>query len=131
MFLKVSPLQGLSCFGQKGKLSLHFIGPFHIIEKIGEVAYRLALPSKLSDVHDVFHVSMLRKYEPDLSHVLEWFELELEADASFGQEPIRILDLRKQVLKGKTISLVRVLWGNLGKEESMWEREDKVKEKYL
>ncbi|XP_058181246.1 uncharacterized protein LOC131299684 [Rhododendron vialii] len=130
VFLKVSPRRGLSRFGQKGKLSLRFIGPFDIIEKIGEVAYRLALPQKLSGVHNMFHVSMLRKYEPDPSHVLEWSELELEADASYGEEPIRILDSCDLVLRGKTIPLVRVLWSNLRKEESTWEREDEVMEKY-
>ncbi|XP_058216731.1 uncharacterized protein LOC131327599 [Rhododendron vialii] len=112
------------------KLSPRYIGPFNIIEKIGEVAYRLALLPKLSEVHDVFHVSMLRKYEPDPSHVLKWSELELEADASYGEEPIRILDSLDQVLRGKKISLVRVLWSNQGKEESTWEREDEVREKY-
>jgi hypothetical protein len=130
VFLKVSPRRGLSRFGRKGKLSPRYIGPFDIIERIGEVAYRLALPPKLSGVHDVFHVSMLRRYEPDPSHVLEWSELELEADASYGEQPIRILDAREQVLRGKTIPLVRVLWGNQGKEESTWEREDEVREKY-
>ncbi|XP_058220833.1 uncharacterized protein LOC131331039 [Rhododendron vialii] len=130
VFLKVSPLRGLSRFGQKGKLSLCFIGLFDIIEKIGEVAYRLALPPRLSGVHDVFHVSMLRKYEPDPSHVLEWSELELEADVSYGEEPIRILDSREQALRGKTIPLVRVLWSTLGKDESTWEKEDEVREKY-
>ncbi|XP_058181413.1 uncharacterized protein LOC131299855 [Rhododendron vialii] len=130
VFLKVSPRRGLSRFGKKGKLSPRYIGPFDIIEKIGEVAYRLALPPKLSGVHDVFHVSMLRKYEPDPSHVLEWSELELEADVSYEEEPMRILDSRDQVLRGKTIPLVRVLWSNQGREESTWEREDEVREKY-
>ncbi|XP_058218989.1 uncharacterized protein LOC131329692 [Rhododendron vialii] len=87
VFLKVSPRRDLSRFGKKGKLSLRYIGLFDIIEKIGEVAYRLAMPPRLSNVHDVFHVSMLRKYEPDPSHVLEWSELELEADASYEEEP--------------------------------------------
>ncbi|XP_058211664.1 uncharacterized protein LOC131323843 [Rhododendron vialii] len=99
VFLKVSLRRGLSRFEKKGKLSPHYIRPFDIIEKIGEVAYRLALPPKLSGVHDVFHVLMLRKYEPNPSHVLEWFELELEADASHGEELIRILDSRNQVLR--------------------------------
>ncbi|XP_058202949.1 uncharacterized protein LOC131317410 [Rhododendron vialii] len=130
VFLKVSPRRGLSRFGKKGKLSPRYIGPFDIIEKIGEVAYRLALPPKLSGVHDVFHVSMLRKYEPDPSHVLQWSELELEADVSYGEEPMRILDSRDQILRGKTIPLVRVLWSNQGREESTWEREDEVREKY-
>ncbi|XP_058223142.1 uncharacterized protein LOC131332850 [Rhododendron vialii] len=113
-----------------GKLAPRFIGLFDIIEKIGEVAYRLALPPKLSGIHNVFHVSLLRKYEPDLSHVLEWSELELEADASYGEELIRILDLHEQVLRGRTIPLVRVPWSNLAKEESTWEREDEVREKH-
>ncbi|XP_058219205.1 uncharacterized protein LOC131329832 [Rhododendron vialii] len=113
VFLKVSPRRGLSRFGKKGKLSSCYIDPFDIIEKIEEVAYRLALPSRLSNVHDVFHS-----------------ELELEADASYGEEPIRILDTRDQVLKGKTISLVQVLWKSQGSEELTWEREDEVREKY-
>ena len=92
MFLKVSPRRGLSRFGRGGKLSPRYIGPFDIIERIGEVAYRLALPPRLSGIHDVFHVSMLKKYEPDPSHVLEWSELELEADASYGEKPIRVMD---------------------------------------
>ena len=62
-------------FGKSGKLSPRFIGPFEILERIGEVAYRLALPPQLSRVHDVYHVSMLRKYEPDPSHVLDWTDL--------------------------------------------------------
>ncbi|XP_058202955.1 uncharacterized protein LOC131317416 [Rhododendron vialii] len=130
VFLKVSPRRGLSRFGHRGKLSPRYIRPFDIIEKIGEVAYRLALPPRLSNIHDVFHVSMLRKYEPDPSHILEWSKLELEADASYGEEPIRILDSREQILRGKTIPLVRVLWSTLGKEESTWEREDEIREKY-
>ncbi|XP_058202841.1 uncharacterized protein LOC131317299 [Rhododendron vialii] len=88
VFLKVLPRRGLSRFEQKGKLSSRFIGLFDIIEKIGEVVYQLALPPRLSGVYNVFHVSMLRKYEPDPSHVLEWSKLELVADTSYGEEPI-------------------------------------------
>jgi len=70
-------------------LTVHrYISLFDIIEKVGEVAYRLALPPRLSGIHDVFHVSMVKKYEPDPSHVLEWSELELEADASYREKPI-------------------------------------------
>jgi len=120
----------LTHFGRRGKLSPRYIGPFDIIEKIGEVAYRLALPPRLSGIHDVFHVSMLKKYEPDPSHVLEWSELELEADASYGEKPIRVIDSREKTLRGKTIRLVRVLWNNFGSEESTWEREDEMREKH-
>ncbi|KAL5538397.1 hypothetical protein UlMin_045742 [Ulmus minor] len=71
VFLKVAPMKGVMRFGKKGKLSLRFIGPFEILERIGKVAYKLALPPELSSVHNVFHVSMLKKYVSDSSHVLE------------------------------------------------------------
>ena len=130
VFLKISPRRGLMRFGKSGKLSPRFIGPFEIIERIGEVAYRLALPSQLSGVHDVFHVSMLRKYEPDPSHVLDWTDLEVDEDASYEERPVRVLDRRDQVLRGKTIPLVKVLWKHHGVEEATWERELEVREKY-
>ena len=85
-------------FGKSGKLSPRFIGPFEIFERIGEAAYRLALPPQLSGVHDVFHVSMLRKYEPDPSHVLDWTDLEVDEDVSYEERPVRVLDRRDQVL---------------------------------
>ncbi|KAL5560854.1 hypothetical protein UlMin_037065 [Ulmus minor] len=71
VFLKVAPMKGVMRFGKKGKLSPRFIGPFEILERIGKVAYKLALPPELSSVHNVFHVSMLKKYMSDPSHVLE------------------------------------------------------------
>ena len=70
VFLKVSSWRKILRFGKKGKLSPRFIGPYEILEKIGLVAYRLALPLKLANLHDVFHVSMLRKYRSDESHIL-------------------------------------------------------------
>ena len=70
VFLRISPWKGVLRFGKRGKLSPRYIGPYRIVERIGEVAYRLELPSDLDRIHDVFHVSMLRKYIPDPSHVL-------------------------------------------------------------
>ena len=78
VFLKVSPMRGLSRFGKKGKLSPRFVGPFEILEKIGTLAYRLALPPNLSQIHNVFHVSMLRKYEPDPGHILDHEVIEMD-----------------------------------------------------
>ncbi|XP_057489935.1 uncharacterized protein LOC130775944 [Actinidia eriantha] len=130
VFLKISPRRSLNRFGRGGKLSPRYIGPFDIIEKIREVAYRLALPLRLSGIHDVFHVSMLKKYELDPSHILEWSELELEADASYGEKPIRIIDMREKMLRGKTIRIVRVLWNNFDSKESTWERKDEMSEKH-
>ena len=71
VFLKVMPKRGVVKFGKRGKLSPRFIGPFEILQRIGIVAYRLALPPSMSGVHEVFHVSMLRKYTPDPSHVVD------------------------------------------------------------
>ena len=130
VFLKISPRRGLMRFGKSGKLSPRFIGPFEILERIGEVAYRLALPPQLFGVHDVFHVSMLRKYEPDPSHVLDWTDLEVDEDASYEERPVRVLDRRDQILRGKTIPLVKVLWKHHGVEEATWEHELEVQEKY-
>ena len=111
----------------KGKLSPRYIGPFEILQRIGEVAYRLALPPQLSGVHNVFHVSLLKKYIPDASHALKWEELKLDEDATFEERPVRILDRREKKLRGKTITLVRVLWRHQGIEESTWEREDAIR----
>ena len=74
VFLKVIPKRGVVRFDKRVKLSSRFIGPFEILERVGTIAYRLALPPSLSSVHEVFHVSMLRKYTGDLDHVVDWGE---------------------------------------------------------
>ena len=83
VFLRVSPWKGVRRFGKKGKLSPRFVGPFEILERVGQVSYRLALPPALSVVHNVFHVSALRRYVSDERHVLSYEDLELEPDLSF------------------------------------------------
>ena len=107
-------------FNRGGNLSPRYIGPFDVIERIGAVAYRLALPPQLSGIHDVFHVSMLRRYEPNPSHVLEWSDLDLEADVSYEERAVQILDRRDQILRGRSIPLVKVLWSHHGVEEATW-----------
>ena len=82
VFLKVSPWRKILRFGQKGKLSLRFIGPYEILERIGHVAYRLALPLELAKLHDVFHVSMLQRYRSDESHILPVQEIQVQEDLS-------------------------------------------------
>ncbi|KAL0556795.1 hypothetical protein IC582_005312 [Cucumis melo] len=83
VFLKVAPMKGVLRFERRGKLSPRFVGPFEILERIGAVAYRLALPPSLSVVYDVFHVSMLRKYVPDPSHVVDYEPLEIDENLSY------------------------------------------------
>ncbi|KAI5350302.1 hypothetical protein L3X38_003193 [Prunus dulcis] len=97
-------------FGKRGKLSPRYIGPYEITKCIGPVAYRLALPAELSRVHDVFHVSMLRKYMSDPSHVLEYQPVELEEDLSYEEQPVQILDRKEQMLRSRSILVVKVLW---------------------
>ena len=109
VFLKVMPKRGVVRFGKRGKQSPRFIGPFEILERVGTVAYRLALPPSMSGVHEVFHVSMLWKYTPDPAHVVDWGQIEIDTDGTFEEGPVHIVDSRDQVLRRKTVRLVRVL----------------------
>ena len=130
VFLKVMPKRGAVRFGKRGKLSQRFIGPFEILERVGTIAYQLALLPNMSAVHEVFHVSMLRRYTPDPAHVVDWGEIEVDTDGTFEKGPVCILDSRDQVLRCKTVRLVRVLWQHRGVEESTWEREDTMRATY-
>ena len=124
------PKRGVVRFGKCGKLSPRFIGPFEILERIGVVAYRLALPPSMSGVHELFHVSMLRKYTPGPALVVDWGQIEVHTDGTFEGGPVCIVDSRDQVLRRKTVRLVRVLWQHYGVEESTWEREDTMRATY-
>ena len=130
VFLKVMPKRGVVRFGKRGKLSSRFIGPFEILERVGTVAYRLALPPSMSSVHKVFHVYMLRRYTPDPAHVVDWGEIEVDIDGTFKEGPVRIMDSRDQVLRRKTMRLVKVLWKHRGVEEATWECEDTMRATY-
>ena len=124
------PKRGVIRLGKRGKVSPRYIGPFEVLERVGAVAYRLALPPCLSSVDEVFHVSMLRKYTPDPTHIVNWGELVVDVDGTFDEGPVRIMDSREQVLRGKTVRLVKVLWQHRGVEEATWEREDTVRANY-
>ncbi|GFS32089.1 hypothetical protein Acr_00g0020760 [Actinidia rufa] len=115
---------------KKGKLKPRYIGPFEVLQRIGTVAYRIALPPELSHVHDVFHVSMLRKYVHDPTHMIHHYPLGIREDLSYVETPSEIVDRRDQVLRNKVIPLVRVGWQNHAYEESTWEREDEIRELY-
>ena len=117
-------------FDKRGNLSPRFIGPFEILEMVGTVAYRLALPPSMSGVHEVFHVSILRKYTPDPAHVVDWGDITIDTYGTFEEGPVRIMDSRDQVLRRKTVRLVKVLWQHRGVEEATWEREDTMRVTY-
>ncbi len=130
VFLKVSPWKKILRFGRKGKLSPRFIGPYEIIERVRPIAYRLLLPAKLEKIHNVFHVSMLRRYRSDPSHVISPTEVEINPDMSYEEEPISILAREIKELRNKKIPLVKVLWHKHGVEEATSELEDAMKERY-
>ncbi|KAL0537615.1 hypothetical protein IC582_026598 [Cucumis melo] len=130
VFLKVAPMRGVVRFERRGKLSPRFVGPFEILERIGPVAYRLALPPSLSTVHDVFHVSMLRKYVPDPSHVVDYEPLEVDENLSYTEQPVEVLAREVKTLRNKEIPLVKVLWQNHRVEEATWKREDDMRSRY-
>ena len=95
VFLKVMPKRGVVGFDKQGKLSPRFIGPFEVLERVGAVAYRLALSPSLSRVYKVFHVSMLRKYTLDPAHIVDRGELVIDADGTFEEGPVSIMDSRE------------------------------------
>ncbi|XP_077222193.1 uncharacterized protein LOC143856036 [Tasmannia lanceolata] len=117
-------------FGVRGKLSLRYVGPFEIMDKVGEVAYRLALPPALSAVHDVFHVSMLKKCLFNPSSVIELEPLELAADLSYEEVPECIVARKEQILCSRSIPYVKVKWQHHSTEEATWEREEDMRERY-
>ncbi|GJV45653.1 putative nucleotidyltransferase, ribonuclease H [Tanacetum coccineum] len=130
VFLKVSPFRGVKRFGIKGKLSPRFIGPFEILERIGEVSYRLALPPQLSHVHDVFHVSLLRGYHYHPLHVASYPFDQIQPDMSLSEEPESILDRQERVMRNKVIPFVKILWKNHPEREATWETEESMRASY-
>jgi hypothetical protein len=130
VFLKVSPMRGVMWFGKKGKLTPRFVGPFEITQRVGKLAYRIALSLDLIGMHDVFHVSMLRKYiaNPDIIMVYE--PLEIQEGLTYVEELIKIVDKKEQVLCTKMIPIVKVLWHNHGVEEASWEAEHDMWSRY-
>ena len=130
VFLHIALMKGVMRFGKKGKLSPRFVGPFEVLESVGKVAYRIALPPTLLGIHNVFHKSMLRKYIPDLSHVLSYEPLQIRDDLSYEEVPVGILDCKEQVLRNRTISWVKMLWKNHSVKEASWECEDDILSRY-
>ncbi|KAJ8754685.1 hypothetical protein K2173_010776 [Erythroxylum novogranatense] len=130
VFLKVSPMKGVVRFGKRGKLNPRYIGPFKILERVGNVSYRLALPPHLSYVHPVFHISMLRKYIPDPSHVLQTPEVNIAENLSYEEIPVAIIDRQIRKLQNKEIPMIKVQWKNQIIEECTWETEESMRTRY-
>ncbi|KAL5810819.1 hypothetical protein ACOSQ3_027556 [Xanthoceras sorbifolium] len=130
VFLKVSPWKKILRFRKKGKLSPRLIGPYKIIERVEPVAYRLALPLELEKIHDVFYVSMFRRYRSDPSHKVQTEAIEIQPDLTYEEEPMEILDREIKELRNKKIPLVKILWRNHNVEEATLESEEVMRQQY-
>ncbi|XP_021743404.1 uncharacterized protein LOC110709490 [Chenopodium quinoa] len=111
-------MKGVMRFGKKGKLSPKYIGPYEVLQRIGKVANRLALPMELSKVHDVFHVSQLRRHIPDKSHALQAETIELDQSLTYKERPVKIFDSKVRSTRNKEVKIVKVLWSNQEHEEA-------------
>jgi hypothetical protein len=124
VYLKVSPVKGVKRFGVKGKLSPHYIGPFPILEKCGKVAYKFELPPSLAGVHDIFHVSQLKKCLKAPVDVVLPEVAPLEIDLTYPEHLIKIMDQKSHVTRHKMIMFYKIQWNNHTEEEATWESED-------
>ncbi|XP_042435576.1 uncharacterized protein LOC122021519 [Zingiber officinale] len=130
VFVKIAPMKGVMRFDKKGKLSLRFIGPFEILDRVGALAYRVALPPNLVGVHNVFHISMLRKYMSNPSHVLNFEPLHLTPNLSYEERPTQILARQERKQRNKVVKMVKVKWLNHTEEEATWETEADMRSRY-
>ncbi|XP_071902206.1 uncharacterized protein [Coffea arabica] len=117
IFLKVTPLRSITA-GRGKKLQPRFVRPFKILQRVGKVVYRFELSSSLSRIHNVFHVSMLKKYYPDPSHILQLEEIEIDESLTYEEKLVQLLDRKVKELRNKQILLVKILWRNHGIEKA-------------
>ncbi|GJW24594.1 hypothetical protein Tco_0038405 [Tanacetum coccineum] len=130
VMLKVSPWKGVVHFGKRGKLNPMYIGPFKVLGKVGEVAYKLELPEELSRVHNTFHVSNFKKCYADEPLAVLLDGLHFDDMLHFVEEPVKIMDREVKRLKRSRIPLIKIRWNSKRGLEFTWEREDQFKKRY-
>ncbi|WVZ52690.1 hypothetical protein U9M48_003727 [Paspalum notatum var. saurae] len=130
VYLRVSPMKGVHRFGVKGKLAPRYVGPFKITEQCGPVAYRLELPPHLAAVHDVFHVSQLKKCLRVREEVIDTSQIQIQPDLTYEEKPIKILDQKQRSTRRRTINFYKVQWSNHSEEEATWEQEEFLQTKF-
>jgi hypothetical protein len=131
VYLRVSPMKCVKRFGMKGNLAHRYIRPFPILEKCGIVAYKLDLPPSLARVHNIFHVSQLKKCLKASVDIVLPEVTPLEADLSYPEHPIKVLDQKDRVTRRKTIKFFKVQWSNHTEEEATWESKDFIRSRHL
>nr|GFC15533.1 putative reverse transcriptase domain-containing protein [Tanacetum cinerariifolium] len=130
VMLKVSPWKGVVCFGKREKLNPRYVGPFNVLERVRDVAYKLDLPEELSRVHNTFHVSNLKKCHADKPLAVLLDGLHVDDKLHFVEDPVEIMDREVKRLKQSRIPLVKVRWNSKRGPEFTWEREDQFRKKY-
>src|SRR3954469_10406141 len=130
VYLKVSLMKGMKRFGVKGKLSPRYIGPFKIMSQNRTIAYALELPSRLTQVHNVLHVSQLRKCLKVLDDAITHQEIELQADLTYIKKPFKILEENWKRLRNRAIKYCKVQWEHHPETEAMWEKEEDLRKAY-
>nr|ABA97778.2 retrotransposon protein, putative, Ty3-gypsy subclass [Oryza sativa Japonica Group] len=127
VYLRVTPLRGVHRFQTKGKLAPRFVGPYRILERRGEVAYQLELPSNMLGIHNVFHVSQLKKCLRVPEEQASPDQIEIQEDLTYVEKPTRILETSERKTRNKVIRFCKVQWSHHSEEEATWEREDELK----
>jgi hypothetical protein len=130
VYLWVSPMKSVRRFGIKGKLAPRYIGPYPIIDKYGPTSYQVGLPVKLSGVHNVFHVSQLKRCLKPPTEVVIEDTIPLEPDLTYKTYPIKILDQQDWVTCNKTTRFYKIKWNDNSKDEATWEREEFMRSNY-
>jgi hypothetical protein len=129
IFFNVKDNRSSLKLGSCAKLVARFCGPFEIVERIGLVSYMIALPTSMF-VPNVFHVSLLKKYIPDVNHVIDWNVIQVEQEGAFQVHPTRILERKVKKLQNRAIGLVNVQWTWYGPEDATWDHEDAMRIEY-
>ena len=130
MYLKVSSIRGTRRFLARGKLAPRYIGPFKILKKVGAVAYRLKIPEEMSDIHNVFHVSQLKKCLRVPEEQVPMEVMDLQPDLQYQERPIKILGVATRQTRRTAVRFFRVQWSNHMEAEATWEREDDLKKEF-
>jgi hypothetical protein len=130
VYLQVSPMKGVHHFGIKGKLAPRYIGPYSIIDKYGPTSYQVELSTKLSGVHNVFHVSQLKRCLQPLTDVVIKDTIPLEPNLTYKAYPMKVLDQQDRVTRNKTTQFYKIQWNDHSEDEAMWEHEEFLRSNY-